>query len=116
VEANDPIRARQALACGSVVLFWFPYFFRLLYDDRFYPEILLLNTAGEVARAVIEQHNEAKRENDEQSEPKKPAQKRHAKNISRYKLWSNRGWRDARATRLFADFARSPAICGQRDR
>jgi len=26
---------------------------------------------GEIARAVFEQHNEAKRENDEQSEPKK---------------------------------------------
>src|SRR5438094_930479 len=73
------------------------------------------NLSEKVSR-VIQQHNEAKRENDEQSEPKKPAQKRHAKNISRYKLWSNRGWRDASATRLFADFARSPAICGQRDR
>lgn len=34
---------------------------------------------GEIARAVLEQHNEAKSENDEQSEPKKPAQKRHEK-------------------------------------
>ena len=33
MEANDPIRASQAVARGSAVLFWFPYFFRLLYDD-----------------------------------------------------------------------------------
>jgi hypothetical protein len=113
---NDPIRARQALARGSVVLFWFPYFFRLLYDDRFYPEILLLNAASEIARAILEQHNEAKRENDEQSEPKKPAQKRHAKTLAATNYASNRGWRDAGATRLFADFARNAAICGERDR
>jgi len=41
-----------------------------------------MNTAGEVERAVLEQHNEAKRETDEQSEPKKPAQKRHAKTLA----------------------------------
>src|SRR2546430_365686 len=38
--------------------------------------------AAQAAIAVLEQHNEAKRENDEQSEPKKPAQKRHAKTLA----------------------------------
>jgi hypothetical protein len=38
----------------------------------------LFNTIREIPRAVLEQHNEAKGENDEQDEPKKPAQKRHA--------------------------------------
>jgi len=50
----------------------------LPYNERFHAGALLLNTVGEIAGAVLEQHNEAKGENDEQDEPKKPAQKRHA--------------------------------------
>jgi hypothetical protein len=51
----------------------------LLCDEGLYVDVLLLNTVSEIARAVLEEHNEAKSENDEQSEPKKPAQNRHGK-------------------------------------
>jgi hypothetical protein len=40
-------------------------------------DVLLLDTVRKIARAVLEEHNEAKSESDEQSEPKKSAQKRH---------------------------------------
>jgi hypothetical protein len=38
-----------------------------------------VNASGEIARSVLEQHDKAKSEDDEESEPKKRAQKRHAK-------------------------------------
>jgi len=68
------------LATGcSAVLFSFSDFFRSLYDERFYPRILFPSAIGKIPRSVFEYYDEAKSQNDEQSEPKKTAQERHVK-------------------------------------
>jgi hypothetical protein len=44
-----------------MILLRFPDHFRLLYDERSYAGILLLDAIGEIVRAVLKQHNETKR-------------------------------------------------------
>jgi len=66
----------------SAVLLWFRNFLCLLYDELFHAGILLTNPLGEIARSVLEQHDEAKSENDEDGEPEEPAQQCHEKRVA----------------------------------
>ncbi|HZI30699.1 MAG TPA: hypothetical protein VFF11_00050, partial [Candidatus Binatia bacterium] len=69
----------------------------------------LLNAVSEIARAVLEQHNEAKSESNKESEPQKTTQDRHPKRL---------GAANRAINRLPGqpDFGRSGAICAKRRR
>ena len=73
----------------SAVLFRFPDCFSLLYDERLHAGVLLLNAIGKTVWAVLKQHNKAKSQDDEQSEPKEAPQERHAKRLARAEYWIN---------------------------
>jgi hypothetical protein len=60
---------------------------------------------SEIARAVLEQHNEAKSEGHKESEPQKTAQNRHPKSLAAANDAINR-------LLVSRDFGRSAAICG----
>ena len=48
-------------------------------DEQLHARILFVHATREIARPIFEQHNEAKREDNEKGEPKHAAQNRHAK-------------------------------------
>jgi hypothetical protein len=60
------------------LLLWLFRFARLFNDKRFYAGGFLLESIREIVRAVLEEHDEAKCEENKKCEPKKPAQQRHA--------------------------------------
>jgi hypothetical protein len=65
-----------------MVLLRVPDRFGLLYDERFHAGILLLNAVCEIVWPVLKQHNKTKSQDDEQDEPKKAAQERHANRLT----------------------------------
>lgn len=63
-------------------LLFFRPFADLLHDERLHTIEFGLKAGGEVFRAVFEKNDEAKGEEDEENDPKKSAEERHAGNLN----------------------------------
>jgi hypothetical protein len=51
----------------------------LFHDERFHAAELLLKSSAETARAVFEKNDETEGEENEEDDPKYPAQQRHGR-------------------------------------
>lgn len=63
-------------------LFFRFLFADLLHHEAFHPTEFLLKSVGEIVCAIFEKNNEAECEEDEESDPKYPAQQRHGASLT----------------------------------